>query len=69
MADNAFFRSSRGAASHRLNLIAVEMAMQYHVDPEVMLNKPISMLMWLQELTIEMVRLQEEERRRAREEL
>jgi len=43
--------------------------MQYHVDPEVMLNKPISMLMWLQELTIEMVRLQEEERRRAREEL
>jgi hypothetical protein len=68
MADNAFFRAAGRTGSNRLNLIALELAVHYHVDPDVMLGKPISKIIWLQEQTIELVKMQAEERRRQQEE-
>ena len=69
MADNAFFRAAGRTGGDRINLIAIELASHYHIDPDIMLSKPISRIMWLQEKTIELVKLQAEERRRAQEEV
>ena len=52
-----------------MNLIALELASHYHIDPDIMLGKPISRIMWLQEKTIELVKLQAEARRRAEEDV
>lgn len=67
MACHAFFRSPGGANADKLSLIALELAEYYHVDPDVMMAKRISHLLWLKSQTLKLAEMQAEAKRRAQE--